>query len=258
MQICPSRKRLWRCQRRLLEFIARHIYLIFSVRVNGSLQETGQCEDFDETEDDTNVQKRLRGHTVTVCDRARLPSKWIDKWSQLFKASIAILWNSLGNKRETKDNFRTFFPTFKDLLWRMKLSLITIIKRGFLFKYNPLTLPITWKGLFIGCWADRSKYQYYRYQQWYWDQYFSGSSSSKFSRLSPISSKNRHVLANTAPFPSFMAYRASPPPLFCSAVVPSCDSAAISAAVRETHVLHTTDVITDHRRDKATQSFLLQ
>lgn len=69
--------------------------------------------------------------------------------SQLFKASITILWNSLGNKRETKDNFRTFFPfiiireTFKDLLCRMKLSLITIIKQGFLFKYNPLTLPIT-------------------------------------------------------------------------------------------------------------------
>lgn len=51
------------------------IYLIFSVRVNATLQERGRCEDFDKTEDDTNVQKRLCGHTVTVCDRARLPSK---------------------------------------------------------------------------------------------------------------------------------------------------------------------------------------
>lgn len=155
MQICSSRKRPWRCQRRLLEFIACHIYLIFYVRVNTTLQKRGRCEDFDKTEEDTNVQKRLRGRTVTVSDRARLPSKWIDKWSQLFTASITIYCAIvLEIKEKQKTTLEVFFPfiiireTFEDLLCRMKLSLTTIIKQGFLFRYNPLTLPITWKGLF--------------------------------------------------------------------------------------------------------------
>lgn len=47
-----------------------------------------------------------------------------------------LLCNSVGNKRETNDNFRTFFQfiiikeTFEDLLCKMKLCLITIIKQG--------------------------------------------------------------------------------------------------------------------------------
>lgn len=76
-----------------------------------------------------------------------------------------------------------------------------------------------------------------------WVRYFHFSFPPKFSshQIGTVLSKDRPCIAHFAP----------PPPLPCSAVLLSCDSSALRAAVRETQVLLMTDAITDHGREKA-------
>lgn len=66
-----------------------------------------------------------------------------------------------------------------------------------------------------------------------------GSSVFSSSQVAPVSSKNRHVRANAAPsLLSHLALCTLPLLLPCFVAVLSCDSAAPTAAVKETHMFY--------------------
>lgn len=73
---------------------------------------------------------------------------------------------------------------------------------------------------------------------------------SVVANVPPISTQNRHVRANAAPFTSCLAHCSS-----CCPALPCCRAAtclsSTRAAVRKTHVLLTTDALTDHGREDA-------
>lgn len=90
-----------------------------------------------------------------------------------------------------------------------------------------------------------------------WDRYFGFSSSSVFGSCqhAPVPTQNRHVRAN-AFTPRLARCSPSRPALLCCRAATCLSSTR--AAVRKTHVLLTTDAVTDHGREDTQRGLELQ